>query len=90
MAITEEEFDYLINFAEPTHPKEPERARKYREAFDKEMKRRDREKLLREVLQLIKISRTYTEEEIEKFIVGEKIDLLEYNKQLMKELGISG
>ena len=49
----------------------------------------EREQRLREVLELIKMVKNGTSlSKIEDYIVGAKIDLLEYNEQLKRELGI--
>lgn len=71
------------------HPKEQERARRCREAYAKEQKRKEREQRLRDVLGLIELVKLGSSPaKIEEYIVGDKIDLLEYNKQVKKELGI--
>ena len=87
--ITSEEYERLKT-APPIHPNEPERARRYREAYAKEQKRMEREQRLRDVLGLIELVKLGSSpSKIEEYIVGDKIDLLEYNKQLEKELGIN-
>ena len=79
-----------LKTAPPIHPNEPERARRYREAYDKEQKRLEREQRLRDVLGLIELVKLGSSPaKIEEYIVGDKIDLPEYNKQLKKELGIN-
>lgn len=96
MAVTKDEFKRL-KYAKPIHPNEPERVRRYREASVKEQERLERELRLRKEYNLLNdeillkkmIEDGVPSEEIEKFIVGDKIDLQEYNKQLEKELGIS-
>ena len=86
--ITREEYERLKT-APLIHPNEPERDRRYREAYAKEQKRMEREQRLREVLELIKMVKNGTSlSKIEDYIVGAKIDLLEYNEQLKRELGI--
>lgn len=80
--------DRLKN-AKPIHPLEPKRVYLYNIAYEKEQKRKERENLLRDVLNLfILLKNNHNEQEIENFIVGDKIDLFEYNKQLEKEVGI--
>ena len=93
MSITSEEYENMKN-ASPIHPNEPERARRYREAFQKEQERKERELRLRKEYNLLKdeeVLRKMIEDgvptaEIEKFIVGDKIDLQAYNEQLEREL----
>lgn len=80
--------NYLHRKSKVIHPNEPLRAKLYREAYDKEYKRRDREKLLRDIQKLIQLNRVGNTDEIEDFIIGEKINLLEYNKRITKELHI--
>lgn len=96
MSVTKNEFERM-KYAPPVHPNEPERARRFREAYQKEQERLERELRLRKEYNLLNdeillkkmIEDGVPSEEIEKFIVGDKIDLQEYNKQLEKELGIS-
>ena len=86
--ITREEYERLKT-APPIHPNEPERARRYREAYAKEQKRMEREQRLRDVLGLIELVKLGSSpSKIEDYIVGDKIDLLEYNEQLKRELGM--
>lgn len=96
MSVTKDEFERM-KYAPPVHSNEPERARRYREAFQKEQERKERELRLRKEYNLLKdeeVLRKMIEDgvptaEIEKFIVGDKIDLLEYNEKLKRELGIN-
>ena len=42
-----------LKTAPPIHPNEPERARRYREAYDKEQKRLEREQRLRDKIRFV-------------------------------------
>ena len=87
--IYDEEYERLYT-APPIHPNEPERVRRYTEAYNKEQERRQREQRLRDVLGLIELVKLGSSpSKIEDYIVGDKIDLLEYNEQLKRELGIN-
>lgn len=80
--------DYLCGTL--VHPKEAKRQYLYEQAFNKEQERCVREKILKDVLVMFNmLKNNCANEVVEKFITGDKIDLLEYNKQLEKELGLS-
>lgn len=80
--------DYLCGTL--VNPKEAKRQYLCEQAFNKEQERRVREKILKDVLVMFNmLKNNCADEVVEKFIVGDKIDLLKYNKQLEEELGLS-